>query len=169
MELREVISNLPQTEESIVTQSGISTVKYYDIEQELVEHVIERAWKRVPYFRYTFTYISPKGRNHYSCTFDPTVGDIEYLLNAYKKEEKNRSNAQIERSLMTPGLRYDVMRRDGFHCVLCGRGQEDGVKLHVDHIVPVAKGGRTERSNLRTLCEDCNRGKRDKYDPNGYN
>lgn len=33
------------------------------------------------------------------------------------------------------------------------------MKLHVDHIMPISKGGKTEPSNLRTLCIDCNLGK----------
>lgn len=60
---------------------------------------------------------------------------------------------------MTPSLRYDVLKRDGFRCQICGATQADGVKLHVDHIIPVSKGGKTEINNLRTLCEECNVGK----------
>ena len=70
-----------------------------------------------------------------------------------------------QRRLMTDSLRYDVMKRDGFRCVLCGATtKEDNVKLHVDHIIPIAKGGKTELSNLRPLCERCNLGKRDKIE-----
>ena len=69
-----------------------------------------------------------------------------------------------QRRLMTDSLRYDVMRRDGFRCQLCGAMAKDGVQLHVDHILPVSKGGKTEISNLRTLCERCNMGKRDKIE-----
>lgn len=69
-----------------------------------------------------------------------------------------------QRRLMSDSLRYDVMKRDGFHCVLCGMSAKDGVRLHVDHIVPVSKGGMTEMSNLRTLCERCNLGKSDKIE-----
>jgi 5-methylcytosine-specific restriction endonuclease McrA len=59
-------------------------------------------------------------------------------------------------------LRFDVLQRDGFKCVYCGRTISDGIKLHVDHIVPVAKGGQTVKGNLITACEDCNLGKSDK-------
>ena len=45
---------------------------------------------------------------------------------------------------------------------LCGASANDGVKLEVDHIVPVSKGGKSTMDNLQTLCERCNRGKRDK-------
>ena len=70
---------------------------------------------------------------------------------------------------MTASLRYNVMKRDGFRCVICGRTADDGVKLHIDHIKPIAKGGKTEIENLRTLCDICNHGKQDKYDPAGPN
>jgi len=64
-----------------------------------------------------------------------------------------------QRALMTDSLRYDILKRDGFRCKICGATAADGVKLHVDHIVPVSKGGRTDPQNLRTLCERCNMGK----------
>ena len=56
------------------------------------------------------------------------------------------------------------MRRDGFRCQLCGATQADGVKLHVDHIIPISKGGTSDIDNLRTLCERCNRGKGDQFE-----
>lgn len=65
---------------------------------------------------------------------------------------------------MTPKLRYSILKRDGFRCQICGRGEKDGVKLHVDHIIPVSKGGKTVPKNLRTLCEDCNLGKGDELE-----
>lgn len=69
-----------------------------------------------------------------------------------------------ERGKLTAGMRYDILRRDGFKCKICGRSAEDGVKLHVDHIIPVSKGGKTEWDNLRTLCQDCNLGKSNKIE-----
>ena len=60
---------------------------------------------------------------------------------------------------MTEKLRMRVLRRDGYRCRICGASASDGVKLEVDHIVPVSKGGRTEERNLQTLCDRCNRGK----------
>lgn len=37
-----------------------------------------------------------------------------------------------------------------------------GTKLHVDHIKPFSKGGKTVLENLQTLCFDCNLGKGNK-------
>ena len=63
---------------------------------------------------------------------------------------------------MTDSLRYDVLKRDGFKCQICGASAQDGATLHVDHIIPVSKGGKTEMSNLQTLCDRCNLGKSNK-------
>lgn len=59
------------------------------------------------------------------------------------------------------GLRYEVLKRDNFRCVLCGASPAIslGCILHVDHIIPYSKGGKTVAENLRTLCEQCNLGK----------
>lgn len=58
-------------------------------------------------------------------------------------------------------LRYRVLKRDGFRCVLCGRSPatEHGCELQIDHIVPFSKGGKTVEENLRTLCDRCNQGR----------
>ncbi|MGQ9629971.1 MAG: HNH endonuclease [bacterium] len=65
-----------------------------------------------------------------------------------------------ERGTISRRLRFEVLHRDSYRCRACGRGTEDGVKLQVDHIIPVDWGGKTELSNLQTLCEECNAGKK---------
>ena len=59
--------------------------------------------------------------------------------------------------------RFKVMQRDDFKCQICGASPatQAGVLLHVDHIVPVAKGGQATMDNLQTLCQKCNLGKSD--------
>lgn len=64
------------------------------------------------------------------------------------------------RKAISERTRYQVFSRDDFRCQACGRGVKDGVKLAIDHIVPVDWGGPNETSNLLTLCEECNRGKK---------
>lgn len=56
-------------------------------------------------------------------------------------------------------VRYQVLERDGRRCKSCGRSPEDGVRLQVDHIIPVVDGGTGEIDNLQILCFDCNIGK----------
>ena len=89
--------------------------------------------------------------------------------NKTKEETKSKTikdnNYKTERNKLTAGLRYDILKRDGFKCQICGRSsEEDGVKLHVDHIIPISKGGKTTWDNLRTLCQDCNLGKSNKLE-----
>ena len=53
-----------------------------------------------------------------------------------------------------------VLYRDRSACRMCGRTPEDGVKLHVNHKLPVDWGGSNELDNLETLCDECNQGKK---------
>lgn len=58
-------------------------------------------------------------------------------------------------------LRFLVMRKDNFKCVVCGRNPATipEIILHVDHILAWDKGGETVYENLQTLCSVCNIGK----------
>ena len=66
-----------------------------------------------------------------------------------------------KRQPIKPGIRFQVLKRDGYRCQMCGVTAQDGAKLEIDHIHPVSKGGGNELSNLQVLCRDCNAGKRD--------
>lgn len=63
-----------------------------------------------------------------------------------------------ERKPISKTLRFEVFKRDKFTCQYCGRMAPD-VILEVDHIKPVAEGGKNNILNLITSCRDCNRGK----------
>ena len=63
-----------------------------------------------------------------------------------------------ERKALSKKIRFEVFKRDSFRCQYCGRSAPD-VILEVDHITPVAKGGKNDVMNLITSCRDCNRGK----------
>jgi 5-methylcytosine-specific restriction endonuclease McrA len=49
-----------------------------------------------------------------------------------------------------------ILEKDGFKCVVCGRGKESGVELVVDHIKPKDKGGTNDLGNGQTLCTEHN-------------
>ncbi len=49
-----------------------------------------------------------------------------------------------------------IMERDGYRCIICGRGREDGVELQVDHIRPKEFGGKAIIENGQTLCAQHN-------------
>lgn len=142
---------------------------YNKIEKELVGQLQENLRPIIPTFEFIFFYISPKGRNQYIRKYSYSAEQLQQFYRNREEITRNKQTIQYERSIMTDSLRYDIMKRDGFRCVLCGATSADGVKLHIDHIRPVSKGGKTEPSNLRTLCERCNLGKKAKYDENGLN
>lgn len=50
----------------------------------------------------------------------------------------------------------EVLERDGYKCVICGRGKEEGLELHVDHIKPKDLGGEAIILNGQTLCSQHN-------------
>lgn len=75
-----------------------------------------------------------------------------------KARSKRRSRAGISQS-----LRFQILQRDGYRCRYCGRSPKDGVKLEIDHIIPVSKGGTNDVRNLVTACQQCNRGKSNRY------
>lgn len=129
------------------------------------------------------TYTSPQGRNSYHSDAFYSATEVENILDDIekakklalekakleqaKREERERRKMlkpaqEVERSKLSKKLRYEILERDNYKCVLCGRSADDGVVLHVDHIIPISKGGKTVAENLRTLCADCNLGKSDK-------
>lgn len=61
-------------------------------------------------------------------------------------------------SKISKSLRYAVLERDHYRCQACGATSATH-KLEIDHIYPASLGGTSVLSNLRTLCQDCNRGK----------
>lgn len=63
-----------------------------------------------------------------------------------------------ERRSIPAGLRFKILRRDGFTCQYCGRKAPE-VELHVDHRVPWSHVRTHDIGNLVTACRDCNLGK----------
>jgi hypothetical protein len=77
-------------------------------------------------------------------------------------ERKENVGFSHENSRNVPDrLRLKVLNRDNFRCVFCGKSPatDFGTRLHIDHIVPFSKGGKSILENLQTLCEECNLGK----------
>lgn len=84
-------------------------------------------------------------------TDDTIIDEINIIIMFPLSKKQKRARTNIPR-----GLRKEVFKRDGNRCVQCGAKKEDGATLHVDHIIPVSKGGTDELDNLQTLCSDCN-------------
>lgn len=95
--------------------------------------------------------------------------DYSYLQNRNKQLEHIHYECTLrdyysknQRKLMTKELRRKIMIRDNYTCQSCGKYMPDEVGLHIDHIIPVSKGGKTVPSNLQVLCSKCNGNKSNK-------
>lgn len=66
---------------------------------------------------------------------------------------------------LSGGLRYEVLKRAGYRCELCGIAADERA-IEVDHILPRKHGGADDLTNLQALCFKCNanKGARDDKD-----
>lgn len=62
-----------------------------------------------------------------------------------------------------PEVRKYVFQRNQYQCQSCGQTYPEKL-LTVDHIIPLARGGTNDISNLQTLCYTCNQRKSAKLD-----
>ena len=89
-----------------------------------------------------------------------SVPELPHADKEYNTEYRRGNNRTIPL-----GIRLKVLDRDNFRCVFCGKSPATdlGTRLHIDHIVPFSKGGKSILENLQTLCEECNLGKGDRH------
>jgi 5-methylcytosine-specific restriction endonuclease McrA len=66
---------------------------------------------------------------------------------------------EARETVLDPDEYVELERRQGCRCALCGAVLRAAVKPHIDHIVPVALGGKNDKSNVQLLCQQCNLGK----------
>lgn len=80
------------------------------------------------------------------------------LIKVRKGVYKYDPTAIVHRELedFTPEQKEQIFKRDNYRCVICGRGIQDGVEIHADHIKPKDKGGQATIENGQTLCAEHN-------------
>lgn len=113
---------------------------------------------------YKFSYTSGGGMAQRSFSVPMTEDTIAELIKVLESKLTASAFAKEQRTLMTKKLREFIKTRDNFTCCSWGNSTniEPNLLLEIDHIIPVAKGGRTVEDNLQTLCWKCNRAKSDK-------
>lgn len=102
-----------------------------------------------------------KGVRRYTKTTRFTAAEVKNVINClnqkrgsfYMNNDVWQSICRVERGKVTNRIRFMVYKRDGYRCRMCGRKTND---LEVDHIYPIAKGGKSTLNNLQTLCHRCN-------------
>ena len=111
-------------------------------------------YKQVNYVRYPYTVIETVQEN--SCSYAYLKDRFDQLEEIGFEAVLSEYHAKNQRRLMTKELREHIAERDNYTCQICGKYMPDGVGLHIDHIIPVSKGGKSIPSNLRVLCSKCN-------------
>lgn len=149
------------------------TRKYKHLSKEEIFILIEEIWlklKKQPTIR-EFEEFTPHTKKIILNNF----GKWSICLKEFIKWEENRKSNfdsfDFTIKHKTPrepskSLRYDVLKRDNFKCVICGKSPatNPNIELHIDHIIPYSCGGETIICNLQTLCSECNLGKSNKKD-----
>lgn len=126
----------------------------------VLHHLMKKGWEMMTptrASRFIGAVASARGWKFYGDN-SPTV-IVEREIERDQVLVPRTTSDAIERAKLTPKLRYDVLIRDDLRCRVCGASPETGAHLHIDHIMPISKGGRTEFDNLQALCSPCNMGK----------
>lgn len=82
-----------------------------------------------------------------------------YIMKQWPINEKLSDGESIidnKPSVLTEEMKGQVLERDHYTCVCCDKQNGKGVRLQIDHILPVTMGGKNEIDNLQTLCMQCN-------------
>lgn len=123
-----------------------------------------KSYGKLEYPEFTFLYVSPAGKSSRELSIKVTSKMLSKVRSEISLKRTKAGHIKVQRSAMTKDLREAIKKRDNYTCCACGNSvfKEPNLLLEVDHIIPVAKGGNTEASNLQTLCWRCNRAKGDK-------
>lgn len=86
--------------------------------------------------------------------------EIKYRIDFLKENNflitYNGYKSVDQRKVLTKELKETIKKRDNYTCQICGKYMPDEVGLHIDHIIPINKGGKSIPSNLQVLCSKCN-------------
>lgn len=61
----------------------------------------------------------------------------------------------LGRTNISGKYRHFILRLFNYRCADCGATNQE-TRLHIDHIIPISRGGSNKKENLQVLCRDCN-------------
>lgn len=165
----------------IIFQNHYKRVQNWKEETEdEISKLFLKSWRKKQYFKilddeHMFIFVLTRGQTRYvqrnyvkmpykmSIESDRAAYSLKQVAERYKLLSEinfqctlNEYSAKDQRKLMTKALREQIKRRDNYTCQLCGKYMPDEVGLHIDHIIPISKGGKSVPSNLQVLCSKCN-------------
>lgn len=103
--------------------------------------------------------ITIKQRRISSSMYNKYNNFLEVKCDKIRKEIKRKI---LRKRSFSPTQRSQILDRANYKCELCLRDSDKLSKLNlhleIDHRIPFSKGGKTEISNGRSLCSECNKG-----------
>jgi len=162
----EALADVGRTELGGSSSPRIKQARYDRVEAKLFRSQQIPAFTYRAHIRCEVRYTSPKGQNSYwrfqEWDFEGLFREFQEMRQAREEQSTTKFLRQQERQRVTARVRYEVFARDGHRCRVCGNTAEVE-PLHIDHIIPISKGGRSDLGNLQTLCQSCNLGKSDQH------
>jgi hypothetical protein len=156
-----------------LTAAGLPIRKTYRIaEPDLFDNLVQ-VWRKLGRQPRSTELSRKDGLSRYSTTaylgrfgtWNKALQAFDAYINRGKPpKERTGKKRRLAKRRINWRLRATVLIRDNCTCRMCGASpaRDPGVRLHVDHITPWAKGGATALDNLQTLCSACNIGKSDR-------
>jgi 5-methylcytosine-specific restriction endonuclease McrA len=89
----------------------------------------------------------------------PPVIRTEEQIQRYAERRRAtlaRRRARLHTTVVEYFTRDQVIDRDGRTCYLCGRDNLNDGDIHIDHVVPLCRGGTHTLANVRVACAPCN-------------
>lgn len=85
------------------------------------------------------------------------LSDLRQSMRGYRGGIRSRVRRQhLSGALIEDVSREEIIERDGLVCYLCERVDLKLSEIHLDHVIPLSRGGDHTRENLRVSCADCN-------------
>lgn len=147
----------------------LKPTKLREIEERIFKAQIRRAPSTQLYITATLYYAKMSGQ---ICGRKSERFSADDILTFIRRVNKKRGEyfsdreiweaiCRVERAKVSNKMRFSIYERDGHKCRKCGISDRYA-DLEIDHIIPIAKGGKSTYDNLQTLCHKCNVEKGDK-------
>lgn len=135
--------DLDETAKSLMNKDAIS--KHIALQNEF--NKLGSLWKVFykDYSRFKLAYDIVENRLVYNII---NVKAFEEVSTCIEEQAKDRELPENEKE--------QIMRRDWYKCVCCGKEKGRGVRLEIDHILSFSMRGVTNVENSQTLCKECN-------------
>lgn len=165
----------------LLTKGGIASIRdlasaFLARDESQIEYY-EQITKRMPGKVLSNHGVVVKSEESYRLALDPSalssderdelVRLCDDAITAYlqKRGASAYDHRRAALGYLSGSLRYDVLKRAGFRCDLCGISADERA-IEVDHILPRKHGGKDDLTNLQALCFKCNANKGARDDEN---